>query len=151
MRITQITKYELLFASKLLVFGVLLLLLQACNKRCGDSKTTGGVLIDLRVPAAFNGSLIETEQAYLSLFEQRNATDTPFIDFSKHCLIGIQTSAGGCDFGFINKLSIDHNKKEYLYEVSIQSCGKCKMLVTSDNWMVADKKPHDYKMIFKTN
>jgi hypothetical protein len=134
-----------------LIFLVSLFNLSACKTRCGETEVVGGIALDLRVPASPTGSIIETEKQYYALFENRQGADTPVIDFSKHCLIGIRSDASGCDVGVMQKLKIDHKKKEYLYEVTTRSCGLCKMLMVSENWILAEKKPTDYRITFKTN
>lgn len=121
--------------------------LASCKKSC-DSETRGATLLDLPIAASREGTLVETEEQYLALYQGRNANDTPFIDFSVHCLIGMKTSGSGCDIGFENELKINHKEKQYVYSVETKTCGRCKMMGISDNWILAEKKPSDYSIVF---
>ena len=119
----------------------------SCKKNC-DSETKGGTAIDLPIAASGEGTLVETQEQYLALYQNRNASDTPFIDFNVHCLIGMKTSGSGCDIGFENELKINHKEKQYVYSVETKTCGRCEMLGISDNWILAEKKPLDYSIRF---
>jgi len=130
----------------LLIHVSQILLVSSCsnNVKC-DMKLNGAQEFDVRIKPSKEGTVINSQEEY---FNQIQSSDTPYINFDIHTLIGIYTSSGGCEACFESKFHIKSDQKKYVYEVKKKNKGRCKMLTVSNNWILVDKLPIDYTIEF---
>lgn len=70
------------------------------------------------------------------------------IDFNSYTLLGIYTYEG-CQAIFIRDVRKNDSLKECTYRVQVQHCGTCEVLVESMNWVLVERIPNDYEVMFK--
>lgn len=94
-----------------------------------------------------------TEYAALkSAFSQSlfcEESNFPSIDFEEYTLLGQWSDGGGCTINYYRSVADLSDSKEYLYTVTVQSCGFCEMYGFSYNWVLVPKLPIDYTVRFQ--
>ena len=97
--------------------------------------------------------VITSDSAY-----QRTFTDAttrlpvctlPPIDFDVNTLLGIRTY-GQCRIKVIRKVTKAEGENNYHYSVTVRSCGRCKSLAITDNWVTVPKLPDGWTVTFQT-
>lgn len=86
---------------------------------------------------------VRNEINYLNI----DTATIPYIDFSKYSLIGYPVN-GQCEFEKTIKVYKDSVNNQYIYDLTIQSVGDCKKLVSSHNWVLVPALPINYKVYF---
>lgn len=71
----------------------------------------------------------------------------PNIDFSKYTLLGNNTTGGCSDFK--KEIVRDDVNKTLTYTLKVVNNDYCSVFSTSNNWVLVDKLPADYQVIFK--
>ena len=76
--------------------------------------------------------------------------DAPLeIDFAKNSILGMKAETGGCGADFDKKILRDNIAKEIRYSIKVAPYGNCLMIVKKNNWVLIDKIPSDFKVIFE--
>ncbi len=140
------------------LFVLTLLVTMSCAKspRCsGDDSNKGiiesEVLIGCEPAVTEDGYLITNQREYEALFDtagQLFPCSLPEIDFSKHSVLGLQTS-GQCQTKTIHEVEKVEKDKKYHYCCVMKSCGTCKSLVISFNWVLVPKLPDGWTVTFE--
>lgn len=155
------------------VFFQLLAILNSCRKPCilkdGDSGNSGIIVSDFNFGECFNnyGSptafgeneyVISDDSTFQSLalalrYDFVNRPECKIavpvvIDFSKHSLLG-KNADGDCQAYFKRKVERDDLNKQYIYTIEVKSCGICKRLQYSMNWVLVPKLPQGSTVKFE--
>lgn len=80
-----------------------------------------------------------------------DTADLPMIDFNKYSLIGKYTSGGGCSVSYTRQVFRDEKNKKYIYEISAEYSGTCRMLIININWALIPKIPKGYTIEFRVS
>lgn len=128
-------------------------LFSACSKspKCwGDNKNKGIINSSIRIDCAPDGEqfIISDDSTYVNLFP--SSCNLPTIDFNTNSLLGLYAE-GGCELKFIREVSQLDNEKKYHYKVTVKSCGFCKKLAYSYNWVTVPKLPSGWTVTFEIN
>lgn len=122
---------------------ILVLLINSCSKspKCwGKDKNKGDIVSNIQIRCeAINGDrwVIQDETTYHETFP--SGCDLPSIDFSRYTLIGISANEA-CETKYIREVTRSDNG-DVNYEVTVKSCGMCKSMIVSDNWVTIPKIP----------
>ena len=140
--------------SAVLLAGLLL----SCSRspRCwGDDKNKGIIVSDVAIacePETKSANYIINDLATLQqLFPDSSfgsPCNTPAIDFTQHTLLGVYTK-GQCSTKTIREVEKIGDEKKYNYRVTMRSCGKCKALVYSYNWVTVPRLPGGWAVTFE--
>ncbi len=129
--------------SQLITPFIFLLLISSCSKspKCwGKDKAKGEIssVIDIFCePLEGDRWVIQDETTYQQTFSPE--CELPSIDFSRYTLIGISAN-GGCETKYIREVTKADNG-DVDYKVIVKSCGMCKSLAVSNNWVTIPKIP----------
>ena len=132
------------------------LLLLSCREDegfdCNEADEARGAIIEmLDLNCPFNRDelfVIQDQSTFSSLF--RDCLDEfPGIDFQNQTLVGLSTTASGCDRSYIREMKVDEERKQYEYIVKIKECGNCKPLVLQMHWALVPKLANNYSIDFK--
>jgi hypothetical protein len=144
----------------LLVIGFMVSLNMACKKSpfCHGGEVhkgiiVSGVSISCRPDIQQENYIIRSDSAYRKLFNHSPTSlptcSLPSIDFASFDLLGLPADGSGCDIMFIRKVKRVKKNKRYEYSVKVRTCGLCKMLGLSDNWVLVPKIPEGWEVDFE--
>lgn len=135
----------------LAVFFLFLLVMTSCSKspKCwGKDKNEGDIseLIKITCPP-MNGDrwFINNQSTYQQTFDTICAL--PAIDFNNYTLLGLETT-GGCETKYIREVEREDNGNTH-YKIIVKSCGTCKKLSISYNWVTIPKIPDNASVTFE--
>ena len=90
--------------------------------------------------------VIDSEADFRHYFDSTDC-EQPAIDFTRHTLLGFY-GEGQCSVKYIRKVERDEENKLYRYTLKIRSCGLCKKLAISYNWVIVPKLPLGWTVEF---
>lgn len=134
----------------LTALSVLALAINSCSKspKCwGDDKNKGDIAEHVKIacqPLSGDRWIINNQNQYEQTFETE--CDPPTIDFTKYTLLGIQTSAT-CETKYIREVTREENGNAH-YKVTVKSCGNCKKVSITCNWVTIPKIPDNAEVTF---
>ncbi len=136
-----------------------LLLFNSCSKspKCwGEDKNKGIIINSIRIdcePTILKENyVITSDTAYQQIF-----TDTltgephcllPTIDFNNYSLLGVRTT-GQCEVKLIREVISLDDENKYHYKLTVKSCGLCKSMTYTDNWVTVPKLPSGWTVRFE--
>ncbi|MNJ83865.1 hypothetical protein D3C87_12930 [compost metagenome] len=126
-----------------LTICLFLFLINSCSKspKCwGKDKNKGDISANMEIrcePISGDQWIIQDENTYQQTFPA--GCSLPSIDFSKYTLLGVSAN-GGCETKYIREVTrSDNGNVDYV--VTVKSCGTCKSLALSNNWVTIPKIP----------
>ncbi|MFT5338279.1 MAG: hypothetical protein ACJAY8_000402 [Sphingobacteriales bacterium] len=144
------------------VLGLVLvaLLSLACEKKCEvetENKTSGDFATDLfsviPVTDAYRQDVLvhftKSEHAPPSMKVSLDdgAVYAP-VDFDKYDVLGFYR-VGFCEVSYTRAVKNDSINKEFSFRVDLFECGDCEIRRENMNWVLVDKIPENYELIFK--
>ena len=144
----------------LLVISFLFLINTGCKKSilCDGEDKNKGIIVSAPSILCFPDSaqdnyIIRDESTYRLMFNSSPTSlptcSLPTIDFNNFDLLGLPAEGSGCDIKYIRNVKRVENKQKYEYSVKVRTCGLCKMLGTSDNWILVPKIPEGWSISFE--
>lgn len=138
-------------------FIFICLALFSCSKRkkCNEKDSYSGIVINhleiwndpLYGYVGNDNFMISTDSLYKIAFP--NTKDLPFIDFSKHDLLG-QYGGGSCSIKFHMEVTSNTASKSYHYKLNQYECSTFhKPYCQSYNWVLVPKLPNGWKVTFE--
>lgn len=129
-------------------------LITTCSKspKCwGDDINEGIINSSIRIDCEpINNQLqqyiIMNDSTYKNSFI--STCTLPSIDFNTYSLLGLYAD-GACEIKFIRTVSQLENENKYHYKVIVKSCGACKKLGMSYNWVTVPKLPNSWTVTFE--
>ena len=126
-------------------------LVSSCSKspKCwGDDKNKGIINGSIRIDCEPNGEqfIINDDSTYKETFS--SSCTLPTVDFSSYTLLGLYAD-GGCEVKFIREVTQLDNENKYHYKVTVKSCGACKKLGYSYNWVTVPKLPSGWTVTYE--
>ena len=108
------------------------------------------------MPCAPNTSdhqiLINDNSTYEATFQDLSAGEIncalPTVNFNEESLLGFYGS-GQCNVKFKRDVTRDEDKRQYIYQLKVVSCGACKSLEASYNWVTVPKIPADWTVTYE--
>ncbi len=73
----------------------------------------------------------------------------PSIDFSRYTLLGKYAYGGGCSVSFERKVYKDDVNKRIIFSIKVIEKGPCEMIIGKMNWVLVQKIPPNYSVIFE--
>lgn len=135
----------------LIAFTMLAISISSCSKspKCwGKDKNEGDIseLIKITCPP-MNGDrwVINNQSTYQQTFD--SACALPAIDFNNYTLLGLEAT-GGCETRYIREVEREDDGTTH-YQVTVKSCGTCKKLSISYNWVTIPKIPDNALVTFE--
>lgn len=134
-----------------LVFFILIFSVNSCSKstKCwGKDKNKGDISESVKItcqPLSGDRWVINDQSTYEQTFD--SACALPEIDFNNYTLLGLQAN-GGCETKYIREVDREENGNTH-YKVTVKSCGMCKSLVISYNWITIRKIPGTATVTFE--
>lgn len=135
----------------LTTLSVLALTIHSCSKspKCwGKDKNKGDISSELHFfcePVSGDKWVINDENTYKSTFDS-TCTELPAVDFTKYTLLGVRAN-GSCNTKYIREVERSDNG-DTQYKVTVKSCGTCKSMVISNNWVLIPKIPDNAVVTF---
>lgn len=144
------------------VLGLVLvaLLSLACEKKCEvetENKTSGNFATDLfsvipitdgyREDVLVKFSALDQAPPSMKVSLDDGLTYAP-VDFDKYDVLGFYR-VGFCEVSYTRDLKKDSVNKEFSFRVDLFECGDCEIRRENMNWVLVDKIPEDYELIFK--
>lgn len=133
-------------------------IISCCSKfsKCkGGDENKGMINADFKfncLPEA-NGEVefvIDHDSTFQKLFKNAQPSCTiPSVDFSTTTILG-KRAQGNCELKFVREVKKIESEKRYHYKIIVYSCGTCKSLGFSYNWVAVPKLPADWKVTFET-
>ena len=99
--------------------------------------------------------IINSEQEYRELLDHKVSTpecmnfQLPPIDFSQYTLLGKYAYGSGCSVNFERKIYRDEANKRIIFFIKVNGEGHCEIIVGKMNWVLVQKIPSEYSVIFK--
>jgi len=129
-----------------------------CSKapKCaGDDENTGIIFSSIQMgcePTTLQDHyVIATDSAYQQTFSDSSNGQTrcalPPIDFNTYTLLGARAS-GQCEIKVLRAVTRVDAQSQYLYKITVKSCGLCKKLAYADNWVLVPKLPSGWAVTF---
>lgn len=145
---------------RLLFFLTILFLSCGKNKKCNQEDSFTGIVVQqLIIPGGLpneniarvgnsNGFFINSDSLYKLVFFQ--TTNLPFIDFTKHDILG-QYGSGACNISFHKEVMSDSTTNRYHYTLSVYECYTYhQKLCISFNWVIVPKLPQGWTVTFES-
>jgi hypothetical protein len=138
------------------IFGLLLFALVVCgcskSPRCaGDDENTGIIFSTIQIgcepTTLLENYVIASDSAYHQTFTDVFCTLPP-IDFNSYTLLGARAS-GQCEIKMLREVTRVEAESKYLYKITVKSCGLCKKLAYTDNWVLVPKLPSGWAVAFE--
>ncbi len=135
--------------------AVLLAVLVAtsCSKspKCWGDDVIKGIIVEQVSIRCFPVSsetrfIINSDSVFEKVFDA--SCVLPSVDFSKCTLLGLYAE-GQCNVKYIREVSESGAEKKYHYKVIVKSCGTCKSMAQSYNWVTTPKLPPDWDVSFE--
>lgn len=133
------------------VFLVLALFIGSCSKspKCwGKDKNEGDISESIKItcpPSSGDRWVINNQSAYQQTFD--SICVLPLIDFNNYTLLGLETT-GDCETRYIREVIREDNGETH-YKVIVKSCGTCKKIAISYNWVTIPKIPDNATVTFE--
>lgn len=135
----------------LTTFSVLVLMIHSCGKnpKCwGSDKNKGDISGNVKItckPIIGDRWVINDQTTYEQTFDYSCST-LPGIDFSSYTLLGLSVS-GSCETKYIREVTRAADGAHY--KVTVKSCGSCKKMSYSNNWVIIPKIPDNAVVTFE--
>lgn len=135
----------------LTTFVVLALVINSCSKnpKCwGSDKNKGDISGNVKItckPIMGDRWVINDDTTYQQTFGALCNT-LPAIDFFSYTLLGLEVS-GSCETKFIREVMRSNDGAHY--KVTVKSCGTCKKMSYSYNWVLIPKIPDNAVVTFE--
>jgi len=107
------------------------------------------------IVAQNNEYIINSEQEYRGLLNHKASVpecadfQLPPIDFSQYTLLGKYAYGGGCSVDFEKRVYKDEPNKRIIFSIRVIEKGPCDKLVKRMNWVLVQKIPPEYSVVFK--
>lgn len=133
-------------------------LLSCCSKfsRCKGADENKGIIdsgFNFNCLPDANGQVefvIDHDSTYQKLFKNAQPSCTlPKVDFANTTILG-KRAQGNCELKFVREVNRIEAEKRYHYKIIVYSCGTCKSLGYSYNWVAVPKLPADWRVTFET-
>lgn len=125
----------------LTTLAVLVLAVHSCfkNPKCwGSDKNKGDISGNVKMtckPVSGDRWVINDDTTYQQTFDP-SCNNLPAIDFTNYTLLGLVVS-GSCETRYIREVKREFDGAHY--RVTVKSCGKCKKISISYNWVLIPK------------
>ncbi len=102
-----------------------------------------------------NEYIINSKQEYQKLLNYKASIPScadfqlPPINFSQYTLLGKYAYGGGCSVSFERKIYKDEVNKRIIFSIKVIEKGPCEMLIGRMNWVLVQKIPSNYNVVFK--
>jgi len=135
----------------LVAIFALVILITSCGKspKCwGKDKNEGDISESVKItcpPMIGDRWVINNQNTYQQTFDSGCAL--PTIDFNNYTLLGLEAT-GGCEAKYIREVEREDDGTTH-YKVTVKSCGTCKKLSVSYNWVTIPKIPDNATVTFE--
>lgn len=136
----------------ILMTGLLMLgLFSSCSKspKCwGKDKNKGIISASVEIKCHPDNEekqfIIDSDSAYHQVFQ--SVCELPEIDFNSTTLLGLYAE-GNCTIKYIRE--VEKQENNYHYKIIVKSCGTCKCMGYSFNWVTVPKLPQEWGVTFE--
>ena len=107
------------------------------------------------IVAQNNEYIINSEQEYRGLLNHKASVpecanfQLPPINFSQYTLLGKYAYGSGCSVNFEKRVYRDEANKKIIFFIKVNEEGPCEMLVEKMDWVLVQKIPPEYSVVFK--
>ncbi len=130
------------------------MLVGGCSKapRCAGNDENAGIIfssiqIGCEPTTLLENYVIASDSAYQQTFTD-GICNLPTIDFNTYTLLGARAS-GQCEIKVLREVTSVEARREYAYKITVKSCGLCKKLAYTDNWVLVPKLPNGWAVTFE--